>query len=147
VDIGLGAAAFWISVAAVLIAGGYFSSRKEALKQETLLRLVERTGQLDEQQVKALFPPPHPLPPHWFAKHETNNRLALQVLGTIVLFIAAGLAIFFTITSQFGQPEAQAEAVYGFAATSIVACIGLGLLAASRLIPRRPERPADKEAA
>jgi hypothetical protein len=53
--ISLGAAAFWIALAAVLISGSYFHFRRERLRQETLLKLVERTGQLDEQQVKALF--------------------------------------------------------------------------------------------
>ena len=58
--ISLGAAAFWFSLAAVLIAGGYWKKRSEARKHETLLRLVERTGQLHEQQIKLLLPPPPP---------------------------------------------------------------------------------------
>ena len=33
--ISIGAAAFWIAVAAVLISGGYFQFRRERLRQET----------------------------------------------------------------------------------------------------------------
>jgi hypothetical protein len=137
--ISLGAAAFWISLAAVLIAGGYFSSRKEALKHETLLRLVERTGQLDEQQVKALFPSPAPLPPHWFAKPDPGKgRLGLQVFGTIVLALAIGLAVFFAIYVLLAQTGMREWVTLGFSWAGLVACIALGFLAAARFTPDKP---------
>ena len=43
----LGAAAFWVSVAADDDCPRLFKVRGDALKHETLLRLVEKTGQLD----------------------------------------------------------------------------------------------------
>ena len=145
-EISLGAAAFWIAVAAVLIAGGYFSSRKEALKHETLLRLIERTGQLDENQVKALFPSPAPLPAHWFAKPAPGNaKLALQVFGTIVLAFAVGLAAFFAISAvllQFGLREWIA---LGFSWAGLVACVALGFLAASRWTPTPSGNPVERK--
>jgi hypothetical protein len=60
--IGVGAAAFWIALAAVLIAASFNKVRREQVKQDTLLRLIEKTGQLDEAQVKLLFPAPPPGP-------------------------------------------------------------------------------------
>jgi hypothetical protein len=141
-EIYFGAAAFWIALAAVLIAGGWFKMRREAIKQDTLLRLIERTGQLDEAQVKALFPPPPPLPPHWFRPPNPtpDGRIPLKVFGTIALAVAVGLTVFFTIFANFGAGWQQAEAVSGFAAASLVACIGIGLFVAARFV-----RPPPKE--
>ena len=137
----LGAAMFWLALAAVLIAGRYFKTRREAIKQETLLRLIERTGQLDEQQVKALFPPPPPLAPHWFRPpHPTpDGRIPMKVLGTIALAVAVGLAVFFTIRLNLGTPAQQENAITGFAAASLVACIGIGLFISARFIPPPPK--------
>jgi len=141
-EIYFGAAAFWIALAAVLIGGSYFKTRREAIKQETLLRLIERTGQLDEQQVKALFPPPPPLPPHWFRPPNPtpDGRVPLKVLGTIALAVAVGLVFFFTIFASFGTRWQQDEAVTGFAAATLIACIGIGLFVAARFV-----RPPPKE--
>src|SRR5262245_7795912 len=113
--ISIGAAAFWIALAAVLISGGYFQFRREKLRQETLLKLVERTGQLDEQQVKALYPPPVPLPPHvWGPPEYPDMRRALKVGGTIVLSVGVGFAIFFSIMFDMGTPAMKEDAIYGF---------------------------------
>ncbi len=54
----MGAAAFWIALAAVLITGGWWKSRSEAMKHETIRRIIERTGEVDEVKLKALFEPP-----------------------------------------------------------------------------------------
>ena len=80
--------------------------RSEAQKQQTLLQLIEKTGQLDEQQVKTLFPPPPPLPPHWFKPPEPpSGRAVLRVFGTVVLSIAIGLAIIFAVLHELGTTE------------------------------------------
>lgn len=134
-DIGLGAAAFWIALAAVLIAGGWHKLRREQLKQETLLRLIERTGTLDEAQVKALFPPPPatPWPPAWHLKSDPNEgKLVLRGFGVVITFIAVGVAVLFTVMLNFGTPPQQAAAVPGLGAAGLVACIGLGFLVASK---------------
>lgn len=133
--ISLGAAAFWIALAAVLIVGKIHNTRREQLKQETLLRMVERTGQLDEQQVKLLFPPPPPLPPHWFARPERpDGRRVLKVFGTLALSLSVGLGIFFSILQEMGTPAQREDAVLGFAWAALVASIGVGLFIAGRFV-------------
>jgi hypothetical protein len=133
--ISIGAAAFWIALAAVLISGGYFNFRRERLRQETLLRLVERTGQLDEQQVKALYPPPPPLPAHvWGPPEYPDGRRSLKVFGTVALSIAAGLGIFFLILFNMGTPGMQQNAVWGFGWSALIACFGIGLFVAARFV-------------
>lgn len=142
--IGLGAAAFWIALAAVLIAGGLFKTRREAQKQQTLLRLVERTGQLDEQQVKLLFPPPPPpgpLPPHWFAPPDKDaGRQMARIFGTLCLAVAVGLTILFAILRTFGTAPQQVNAIPGFGAAALVACVGVGLFIAARYMAKPVQR-------
>ena len=104
--ISLGAAAFWIALAAVLIANGINRVRHEKLRQETLLKLVEKTGRLDEHTVKTLFPAP---PPHVFGPppREQDGRRGLKVGGTIVLSIAAGLALVAGVLLAIGVPATE----------------------------------------
>ena len=143
--ISLGAAAFWIALAAVLIAGGINSVRREKLRQETLLKLVEKTGQLDEQQVKALFPPPPPLPPHvWGPPEYPDARRILKVFGTIALAGGVGLAIFSWILLEIGAPDLQGNAQLGFAWSGLIACLGIGLIVSARFV-RPPIDQRDRE--
>jgi hypothetical protein len=147
--ISLGAAAFWIALAAVLIANGINGVRREKLRQETLLKLVERTGQLDEQTVKTLFPPPPPHAPHVFGPppRQPDGRRGLKIFATIVLSIAVGLAIFVTILWQLGPPEIQDDGfipVVPYAMAALIACFGIGLFVAARFV-RPPPDERDRE--
>ena len=136
--ISLGAAAFWIALAAVLIAGGWHKARREQLKHETLLKLIEKTGQLDEAQVKLLFPPPPPSPPpHWPpAWHKspdpTATKRGLQGLGAVVVSIAAGLAVLATVIMIFGDVAQKKGAVVGFGMAGLIAMLGIGFFFASK---------------
>ena len=153
--ISLGAAAFWISLAAVLIAGGYWKVRSEARRHETLLRLVERTGQLDEQQVKLLFPPPPPHPPMTAAAAARHSmwtgsapapgeaRKAWLVLGVILLSLAVGLTVFFAVVLNAGTAPQKEGVVWGFGWAGLIACVGIGFLVASRFCSRAEPRDRD----
>jgi hypothetical protein len=133
--ISIGAAAFWIALAAVLIAGGINGVRREKLRQETLLKLVEKTGQLDEQQVKTLFPPPPPPPPHvWGPPEYPDGRRILKVFGTVAFSGGVGLAIFSWVLLEIGEPGLQDNAQLGFAWAGLVACVGIGLFVAARFV-------------
>lgn len=130
-------AAFWIALAAVIVSGRWLKARREALKYDTIVRLAEKTGRIDEEQFKLLFPPPHPLPKHWFAPPEPGQgRMVLRVFGTIALSIALGLGAVFLVVSL--RPI---EGGVGFAI--ILAFFGAGLFVASRFAPgRRGDREA-----
>ncbi|HXS79388.1 MAG TPA: hypothetical protein VN818_03845 [Gammaproteobacteria bacterium] len=143
--ISIGAAAFWIALAAVLISGGYFQFRRERLRQETLLRLVERTGQLDEQQIKAVFPPPPPMPAHvWGPPEYPDGRRILKVFGTIVLSLAAGLASVACVMLAIGATLAQDIVQLSFVWSALLACVGIGLFVAARFV-RPPIGSRDRE--
>jgi hypothetical protein len=146
VDIELGAAAFWVSVAAVLIAGGYWKMRGDARKQETLLRLVERTGQLDEAQVKLLFPPSPPMT--WGTQHASNSfgtapgegRLTWVVISAIVGSIGVGLAVFGAIRRYFVGASNPADFGAVFAAAGLIICVAIGFFIASRFCSPAPSK-------
>src|SRR4029450_7792781 len=98
------------------------------LKHETLRRIIEMTGQVDEKQLKALF---QPATPGWFDNPTPGTAYrALRVLGTIVMSVALGLTVFFCILWQ-SSPARHDSAVIGFASTSVVALVGMGLFFAS----------------
>ena len=50
-----GAGAFWIFLAVAVAVGAWEKSRKNAEKHETLRRIVEKTGTVDEAKLKELF--------------------------------------------------------------------------------------------
>jgi hypothetical protein len=134
-------AAFWIALAAVIISGRWLAARRDALKYDTIVRLAEKTGRVDDEQIKLLFPcppPGHPLPPHWFAPPPPGNgRMALRVFGTLALAVALGL---FTV---FWVPGLRNPAIPGLGFAVVLAFFGAGLFIASRFAPGRKD---DREA-
>jgi hypothetical protein len=130
-------AAFWIALAAVIVSGRWLKARREALKYDTIVRLAEKTGRIDEEQFKLLFPPPPPLPRHWFAPPEPGQgRMVLRVFGTIALSVALGVATNVFVVSMYPIPPGVGFAI-------MLAFFGAGLFAASRFAPgRRGDREA-----
>ena len=139
--VGLGAAAFWISLAAVLIAGKWFNSKREAQRQEVLLRLMEKTGRIDEEQLKLLLPPQHPLPVQWFTPPPPGNgRRMMRVFGTLAMSVAVGLAVCFVFLNVFFDTFAVQQASAGAFGTAIVlGFLGAGLFIAARFAPPPPD--------
>ena len=129
----MGAAAFWIGLAAFLIAAMYFRSRSEAVKHQTLRQIVEKTGQVDERQLKSLFEPP----PNAFTRVPPpgGGYRAMRIFGLLLLFIAAGLCIFFTLLGGSGAQPWKVAAI-GYGAASIVALVGAGLSLTARFLPQ-----------
>jgi len=128
-------AAFWIALAAVLISGEWFRSRREAMKHETLRLMVEKTGRADEAQLRELFPLPH-----WSRQRTPGVEYrTMRVLGTLALFAALGLAVCFSIL-YVGYPGWRLDASIGFGVASVVAFLGVGLLVASRFVEKPPQQ-------
>ena len=134
-----GWAAFWIALAAVIISGRWFKARREAMKYDTIVRLAEKTGRIDEEQFKLLFPPPGPLPPHWFAPPPPGNgRMVLRVFGTILMFLGAGLMVT-VVLLQGGYFGPRVFSVDAFVTGIVLAFLGAGLFIAGRFAPARRE--------
>jgi hypothetical protein len=125
------AVAFWVAVAAILIAGGWFKSRNDAQKYATLRTIIEKNGTADEAQLRTLLGP--------IAQPSPGDLCAfLRIIGTILMFTAVGLALFFTVFRAAIDPQAG---TIGLAAAMIVAAVGAGFFFSSRFVdPARAGR-------
>jgi hypothetical protein len=134
----MGVVAFWVAVAAVLIAGGWFKSRGEAQRQETLRTIIEKTGAVDEALLRQLFPAPPAFDPSaWGRKSPGAGYRALKVLGTIAMCVAVGLILFFTPLWLRGIED---DAMVGAAIGVVTLAAGAGFFLAARFAERPPER-------
>jgi hypothetical protein len=129
----MGAAAFWISLALVVIAAMFFRWRSEQTKHETLRQIVEKTGQVNEAQLKSVFEPApsvfNRVPP------PGGGSRAMRIIGLLMIFIAAGTVIQFTVLG-WTSVQPWSRALVGCGSASIVALIGLGLILGSRILPQ-----------
>jgi hypothetical protein len=126
----LGALGFWLFIAAIIVAGVWEKSRREAERHETLRRIVEKTGTIDEAKLKDLFT----AAPAEESKPGSGYR-SLRITGVIVMFLAAGLAIIFaTIGLMFGDRQAIAA----LAIAAALALVGLGIFFSSRFAELPP---------
>jgi hypothetical protein len=124
---------FWIFIAAIVVAGIWKETRERAEKHETLRRIVEKTGTLDEAKLKELFSEP--------PSKEFSSYRALRIAGTVVLFAGAGLATFFLIAAGLGNVFGRViDWWYGGVAVAVgIAILGLGIFFSSRFC-EPPER-------
>ena len=126
----MGVVAFWVAVAAVLVAGGWFKMRSEAEKHATLRTIIERTGTVDEEQLRSLLGAPARPP-----ARPGDLFAFLRIVGTIAICVAIGLIAFFTPLWLKGI-ENDAEVGVGFGA--VLGAAGVGFFLASRYVdPRR----------
>jgi hypothetical protein len=128
---GLPAFGFWIFVGAIIVASIWASARQKAEKHETLRRIVEKTGTIDEAKLRELFkegPSEEPKP--------GADYRALRIWGTIIMFVGAGIALVFLLPTLFWSPI---EWWYGGLAISAgIAMVGLGIFFSSRFAEPPP---------
>jgi len=133
----MGVVAFWVALAAVLIAGGWAKSRSESERHETLRRLIEKSGAVDEAQIRAVLDAPTQsgrLP--WARQRaQGDSYRGLRAVGTIAMCTGIGMVAFFTWLWRLPDGE---DAVVGVGFGVVVLAFGIGLFLASRFM----ERPA-----
>lgn len=145
---GVGALGFWIFIAAMVIGGIWADARKKAEKHETLRRIVEKTGTIDEAKLRELFKEEPAVP-----QKPGGGYRALRILGTIIMSIGAGFLTCFLVVAGllhwFGVAGPFKEKVGMFAAFGAcagIAVFGLGVFFSSRFAQRpdgaRNEPPA-----
>lgn len=143
-----GAAAFWLFLAAIIVAGTWEKSRREAQRHETLRRIMEKTGTIDEARLQELF---KGAPVHHSQWHATSPPgyayRGLRACGTIIMFIAGGVATFFVILGVAGlaiAKEPAAPLIIAAAVGVIGGSVGAGLFYAARFTQRPPPGPGDE---
>jgi len=114
---GLGAMAFWFFIAAVVVAGIWYSVREKESQHETLRRMIESGKPIDQALMDKVL-----------GGDKVVHR-DLKIGGLIVLFTAPGLAALGWFVSQLS--EAWLFPMLGVAV--LVAFVGVGLLVASKI--------------
>ena len=136
-DSDFGALGFWIFIAAIIVASTWSSSRREAEKHETLRRILEKTGRIDEEKLKELFK----AEPAEQRKPGAGYR-ALRIAGTIIMFIGAVPAILGTaglLSESFGVPPPPPDFVVGALLIAAgITVVGLGVFFSSRFAEPPP---------
>src|SRR5689334_16337196 len=89
----MGVVAFWVALAAVLIAGGWAKSRSESEKHETLRRLIDKSGAVDEAQIRAVLNAPMQGGRGSWARPRMpgDSYRGLRAVGTIAMCTAVGM--------------------------------------------------------
>ena len=135
----IGAAAFWIFLAAIIVAGIWRKKHSEAVRHETARLIIEKNQKLDEAQLKELLNPTPPPAPEWLVpKYRVGVGFrVLRISGTILMFIALGLVLMACWRGMLlGIHEKSVLEI----ATGIplVAMLGVGLFVASRYVQQPP---------
>jgi hypothetical protein len=135
----IGAAAFWLFLAAIIVGGMWRKKHSEAMRHETVRVLIEKNVKIDEAQLKELLnPTPQPAPEWLVPKHKPGTGFrVLRISGAIILCIALGLgmmAIWRGIMLGFYDRSVLEIGT----AIPLVTMIGIGLFVASRFVPRPP---------
>jgi hypothetical protein len=121
---GLAALAFWGFLAAIVVAGIWYDIRKREAQQETVRRLIESGQPIDEVLMDKLLA-------LGGGKRDRLDR-DLKLAGFILLPAAVGLAILGLV---LGLQDLGAKLPL-LGVSGLVACIGLGFLAAARMAER-----------
>jgi hypothetical protein len=142
----LGAVAFWIFLAAVVIAVIWRNKHRETIRHETLRFLIEKNQKIDAAQLAQLLNPTPPPSPEWLwgPKHRPGDAYKkLRILGTILMFAAVGLAVVgFWRGALLGMREQSVLEIAS--AVPLLAMLGLGLFVSSRFCPP-PTADGDKD--
>lgn len=122
---GLAALGFWGFVAVIVVAGIWAGIRKKEAQHETLRSVIESGQPLDQTLMEKLLPLGNGTDEHL--------DLHLKIGGLIVLFFAAGLALLGWIIGI----ESETARLPLLGVSALVGCVGIGLLAASKIAGRR----------
>jgi hypothetical protein len=128
-----GAFGFWLFIAALVVAGYWKETRQEAEKHETLRRMMEKTGAVDEAKLKELFNSAVDR-----KSKPGGGYRALRITGTIIMFLGAALALFFlAVTAIFADDRSHAQVAIVIAAG--IALLGAGVFFSSRFAELPPD--------
>jgi hypothetical protein len=133
----MGVVAFWVALAAVLIVGGWLKARGAEMRYRMIMQLVEKGVPLDEAPVRLLLETDKPAAPTHWPPPPVAGRQVAKSFGTVILFGAAGLGIFFAIAGRFGALPAR-DALLGLAVAAGIATFAVGFFVAARFAADPP---------
>jgi len=117
---GLAALAFWGFLAAVVVAGIWYSVREKEAQHETMRRIVESGQPIDEKVIEKVF------------RGESRTDRDLKIAAMIVIACAPGLAVLGWFLSFISEDALMP--LLGVA--GLVGFVGIGLWVASKIAER-----------
>lgn len=148
-------AAFWIGLAAVLVAGSWRKKNAEQIRHETLRLLLQKEGTLSPDMLKELL---NPKPPEWHEqtlallgvkkREPGDGRRQMRVWGTILMIAgpgvgcaiaAVGLTRTFGFNTEISAGDSSTSIAVGIGLTIVLVLLGLALSYASRFLTAGPE--------
>lgn len=130
------AAAFWVAIAAVIIMVGWFKSKNDAEKHKTFRTIVEKTGVVDEAQLRLLFDT-HPGSLGGQSAGGAGRFRALAAIGMFVLICVLVLMGWLSL-AMFGTDLAPNPPLAGVLWTIFVSLLGIGFFFLSaRFVEKR----------
>ena len=139
----MGVAAFWIALAAVIIADQWRKKTKEQMRHETVRLLIEKGEAPDHEQLRELLnPTPPPLPPnHPWVRRPPGAYKQFRVVGTILMIAAPGVA---AMVAGIGYSQALPQALWVAAGVGLCMFMaGFALFFVSRFVA--PTEKRDQE--
>ena len=151
-------AAFWIGLAAVLVAGIWRKKHAEQVRQETLRLLIQKDGTLSPDVLKELL---NPKPPEWnpqtlalmgMKKWEPGeSRRIMRLWGSILMIAgpgvgcaiaAIGLTRALGFNTEMSAGDSASLIAAGIGLTIVLVLLGLALYYASGFLRAGPEGEA-----
>lgn len=139
----MGAAAFWIALAAVIIAYHWHKKMKEQMRHETVRLLIEKGETIDQEQLRELLnptpPTPPPLPPNhpWLRPAPSGSKM-FRIFGAILMIGAPGVA---AMVAGIGFAQALPQAVWAAAGVGVfLLTIGFAFFFVSRFVAPKEKR-------
>jgi hypothetical protein len=130
------AAAFWVATAAVIIMVGWYKSKNDAEKHKTFRTIVEKTGVVDEAQLRLLFD----TRPTSLGGPSRGAPGRFRVLAAIGMFVLICILIWMGWLSlaMFGTDLAPNPPLAGVLWSIFVCLLGIGFfLFAMRFVEKR----------
>ena len=125
---GIGALGFWLFLAAVVVGGMWFDSKKRETQQETLRRVVESGQRIDEAMITKLMNA---------TEDSESSEGDLKIGGIITMFAAFGLV---ALGWFLGRLNDQIfEVMLGVGALALI--VGIGLYVAGIMSDRWNREP------
>jgi hypothetical protein len=133
----MGAAAFWIFLAVVVIMVNWKKKNQESLRHETIRFLVEKNQRLDDAQLSELLNPKPAPPPEWLVHKHGYSYRGLRATGVIFMFLAIGLSIATAWCAILLGMNHQSVLGLGIV-VPLIAMTGIGLFFSARFVTPPP---------
>src|SRR5262245_53997549 len=156
-------AAFWIALAAVLIASFWRKKNVEQMKHETVRMLIQKEGTVDPGMVKELLnPTPPQFNPEVYAmfglrkREPGESRRHMRIAGLVLMLSGPGVgamlaALGLTRTLGFNNDMSASDSslliALGIGVTIALILLGVALYSASEFLPKGPKEEGESRTA